>query len=127
VATEGATGLRLRRLARASPRDSGRGQPPPVGTQTACARAGVHRSPSSTLDRRETAGLAHRRNMRSEPKSASFCESIRTADQPYSIVARNELTSEAAIAPSPTADATRLTEPWRRSPATKTPGWLVSR
>ena len=32
-----------------------------------------------------------------------------------------------AIEPSPTADATRLTEPWRTSPAANTPGMLVSR
>ena len=31
-----------------------------------------------------------------------------------------------AVAPSPTAEATRLTEPWRMSPAAKTPGRLVS-
>ncbi len=35
--------------------------------------------------------------------------------------------SEAAMAPSPTADATRLMEPCRRSPATNTPGWLDSK
>jgi hypothetical protein len=35
--------------------------------------------------------------------------------------------SATAIAPSPTADATRLIEPWRTSPATKRPGWLDSR
>src|ERR1700754_768366 len=32
-----------------------------------------------------------------------------------------------AIDPSPTAEATRLTEPLRTSPAANTPGWLVSR
>src|SRR5437879_6362494 len=32
-----------------------------------------------------------------------------------------------AMAPSPTPEATRLTEPWRTSPATKMPGTLVSR
>ena len=32
-----------------------------------------------------------------------------------------------AIAPSPTAEATRFTEPLRTSPAAKTPGRLVSR
>jgi hypothetical protein len=31
-----------------------------------------------------------------------------------------------AIAPSPTADATRFTDPWRTSPAAKTPAWLLS-
>jgi len=31
-----------------------------------------------------------------------------------------------AIDPSPTAEATRLTEPLRTSPAANTPGWLVS-
>ena len=31
-----------------------------------------------------------------------------------------------AIEPSPTPEATRLTEPWRTSPATKMPGTLVS-
>ena len=31
-----------------------------------------------------------------------------------------------AIEPSPTADATRFTEPWRASPAANTPGMLVS-
>ncbi len=31
-----------------------------------------------------------------------------------------------AIDPSPTAEATRLMEPWRTSPATKIPGTLVS-
>src|SRR5438046_829180 len=35
-------------------------------------------------------------------------------------------TSWTAIAPSPTAEATRLTEPARTSPAANTPGWLVS-
>ena len=35
--------------------------------------------------------------------------------------------SATAIAPSPTAEATRLMEPWRTSPATKRPGWLDSR
>jgi hypothetical protein len=34
---------------------------------------------------------------------------------------------EAAMAPSPTADATRFIEPWRRSPATNAPGWLDSK
>jgi hypothetical protein len=34
--------------------------------------------------------------------------------------------SAAAIAPSPTAPATRLVEPWRTSPAVKRPGRLVS-
>jgi hypothetical protein len=32
-----------------------------------------------------------------------------------------------AVAPSPTADATRLTERWRTSPAANTPGMLVSK
>src|SRR3989442_1483207 len=32
-----------------------------------------------------------------------------------------------AIAPSPTAEATRLAEPERTSPAANTPAWLVSR
>ena len=32
-----------------------------------------------------------------------------------------------AMAPSPTAEATRLIDPWRTSPATKRPGWLDSR
>lgn len=36
-------------------------------------------------------------------------------------------TNWTAIAPSPTDDATRLTEPDRTSPAANTPGWLVSR
>ena len=31
-----------------------------------------------------------------------------------------------AIDPSPTAEATRLIEPWRTSPATKIPGTFVS-
>ena len=31
-----------------------------------------------------------------------------------------------AVAPPPTAEATRLTEPWRMSPAANTPGRLVS-
>src|SRR4051794_5607548 len=35
-------------------------------------------------------------------------------------------TNWTAMAPSPTADATRLTEPERTSPAANTPGWLVS-
>ena len=30
------------------------------------------------------------------------------------------------MAPSPTADATRLTEPLRTSPTARIPGWLVS-
>jgi hypothetical protein len=34
---------------------------------------------------------------------------------------------EAAMAPSPTADATRFIEPWRWSPATNAPGWLDSK
>jgi hypothetical protein len=41
--------------------------------------------------------------------------------------ARKRWTSDTAIAPSPTAEATRLTEPWRMSPAANTPGALVSR
>ena len=39
---------------------------------------------------------------------------------------RYSWTSWTAMAPSPTAEATRLTEPWRTSPAAKTPGRLVS-
>ena len=35
-------------------------------------------------------------------------------------------TDMTAVAPSPTAVATRLPEPWRTSPAAKTPGMLVS-
>ena len=41
--------------------------------------------------------------------------------------ARYRCTNITAIAPSPTADAQRLTEPWRTSPAAKRPGMLVSR
>src|SRR5216683_6015481 len=40
---------------------------------------------------------------------------------------KNSCTNWTAIAPSPTAEATRLTEPERTSPAAKTPGRLVSR
>ena len=40
---------------------------------------------------------------------------------------RYRCTSITAIAPSPTADATRLAESERASPATNTPGTLVSR
>src|SRR5262249_55197752 len=39
---------------------------------------------------------------------------------------RYSCTNWTAIAPSPTAEATRLTEPERTSPAANTPGWLVS-
>src|SRR5215207_2386052 len=39
---------------------------------------------------------------------------------------RYSWTSRMAVAPSPTAAATRLTEPWRMSPAANTPGRLVS-
>ena len=47
---------------------------------------------------------------------------VRSADQvpKYSWIWRM------AIDPSPTAEATRLTEPLRTSPAANTPGWLVS-
>ena len=41
--------------------------------------------------------------------------------------ARYRCTSVTAIAPSPTADATRLTDSARTSPATNTPGTLDSR
>ena len=49
-------------------------------------------------------------------------EAVRAADQvpKYSWIWR------IAIAPSPTAEATRLTEPLRTSPAANTPGRLVS-
>ena len=40
---------------------------------------------------------------------------------------RRRWASAAAMAPSPTAPATRLVEPWRTSPAAKRPGTLVSR
>src|SRR5207245_4708571 len=39
---------------------------------------------------------------------------------------RSSWTSMTAIDPSPTAEATRLAEPERTSPAANTPGWLVS-
>src|SRR5207244_7453205 len=39
---------------------------------------------------------------------------------------RYSWTSMTAIDPSPTAEATRLAEPERTSPAANTPGWLVS-
>jgi hypothetical protein len=40
--------------------------------------------------------------------------------------ARRRCASWTAMLPLPTAEATRLTEPWRTSPAAKTPGRLVS-
>src|SRR5882724_1643217 len=43
------------------------------------------------------------------------------------IVFKYSCTNWTAIDPSPTAEATRLTEPERTSPAANTPGWLVSR
>ena len=42
-------------------------------------------------------------------------------------LAKKRCTSETAIAPSPTAEAQRFTEPWRTSPAANNPGMLVSR
>src|SRR6185295_7808391 len=46
---------------------------------------------------------------------------------PFYISFRYSCTNWTAIAPSPTAEATRLTEPDRTSPEAKTPGRLVSR
>ena len=42
-------------------------------------------------------------------------------------VSRYRCTNMTAMAPSPTADATRLADSARTSPAAKTPGTLVSR
>ena len=42
------------------------------------------------------------------------------------VVFRWRCTRGMVAAPSPTAEATRLTDPWRTSPAAKTPGRLVS-
>src|SRR5262249_51147662 len=42
------------------------------------------------------------------------------------LVANSSWARRIAIDPSPTAEATRFTEPWRTSPAAKTPGRLVS-
>ena len=51
---------------------------------------------------------------------------ILVAGQRRSMVSRNSWTSRTAIAPSPTADATRLTEPLSTSPTAKTPARPVS-
>ena len=65
-----------------------------------------------------------RRALRSAACSASlpYAAIFRAADYvpKYSWIWR------IAIDPSPTAEATRLTEPLRTSPAANTPGWLVS-
>src|SRR5215207_1733838 len=50
----------------------------------------------------------------------------RTIPQPFCSPARYWWTSLTAIAPSPTAEAQRLIEPERTSPAANTPGMLVS-
>jgi hypothetical protein len=44
----------------------------------------------------------------------------------YCTLARYWWTKAIAMLPSPTPEATRLTEPWRTSPAAKMPGTLVS-
>src|SRR6266852_2732824 len=51
---------------------------------------------------------------------------IRAGAALLSVFARNACNAATTCAPSPTAAATRLTEPWRTSPIAKTPGRLVS-
>src|SRR4029077_16484770 len=51
---------------------------------------------------------------------------IRAGAALLSVFARNACNAATTGAPSPTAAATRLTEPWRTSPIAKTPGRLVS-
>ena len=90
-----------------------------IGSQArancASAAGGNSRSPSS----RRSYGTSSARIDVRDP-------AILVAGQRRSMVSRNSWTSRTAIAPSPTADATRLTEPLRTSPTAKTPARPVS-
>ena len=84
------------------------------------------RSPRSCSSLGSAAYVARRRQLRRQtlrPQAESGPQNPLAPRPPP----RYRCTSCTAIAPSPTAEATRLTEPSRASPAKKNPGWLDSR
>ena len=85
------------------------------------------------LDRLDEVPHAPSTGIRSNPSygvgtdfGAAF-RAVAMSSLPVHASLRNSWTNWTAIAPSPTAVATRLTDPERTSPAANTPGRLVSR
>jgi hypothetical protein len=125
------------------PAPDARGVDPDQDVAAADARHGQladlqHGGRAESGDRRRVHGLGKSRHVGSSgaEKVLAFAESLgvalRRCEGPAfggqtHISLRTSCTNWTAMAPSPTAEATRLTEPDLTSPAAKTPGRVVSR